>query len=650
MLPPQLDLDSASSSRAPTLVALDDRGDGASMEGAVQGMMRNPTNSESHFAKQVSPPSHAAASHVSTHSTAHDEEEFTASNSRARASPTAKSVESPQGPGSDEQAYEGHGTAAAPYIVDYGIHDRDDPLEWSTLKRWYITGVVILAAGPRRRVEDDAFGYPAFGDEERGQVLACRSMGTLVVAFGSSVYAGAIPQMIVYFDKTQTLLTLGLTFYVLGFAMGPLLWAPFSELYGRRIVLLPTYALFTVFHIGCVLARSFETLIVMRFLAGFFGSSPLTNAGGVVSDIWDSKTRALALAWYSLAPFAGPVLGPICGGFLGINEDWRIVFWLCFAFSAVLLGFSCTVPETYTPVLLRRRAARLSEETGQHYVSRHDLNLKADETLAHKLRINVSRPFIFLVYEPIVLAMAIYAAIIYATLYLMFPIVFVKKRGWNLGEAGLPFIGVGIGMLLGILFNIVYVNPKYIRDLDAAGGHLPPEARLPACCLGGVCLPLGLFWFAWTAQPSVHWIVPCLASIPFGFGMVIVFLSMMSYLVDSYLWLCASALAANAVLRSCLGATFPLFVKGMFDKLGVNWALTLVALLSLMLTPIPFVFLRYGARIRAHSEYAPDHEPPNGSVPEMIVEEISEMDLQQREMKEVDERASSYPDAAARNV
>ncbi|SCZ93484.1 BZ3500_MvSof-1268-A1-R1_Chr6-3g08692 [Microbotryum saponariae] len=614
MLPPQHDLESASSSRTATLVALD----GASMDDVSQGT-RNPTDDGSHFLSQSSASAPTTASHVSIHSTAQGEEDLNASKTRPRPSTAATSVG--QGPpGSDAQFYEGHGTVASPYIVDYGVDDPENPLEWTTLKRWYITGVV--------------------------------SMGTLVVAFGSSVYAGAIPQMIVYFDKTQTLLTLGLTFYVLGFAMGPLLWAPFSELYGRRIVLLPTYTLFTVFHIGCALAQNYETLMVMRFLTGFFGSSPLTNAGGVVSDIWDSKTRALALAWYSLAPFAGPVLGPICGGFLGINEDWRIVFWLCFAFSAVLLGFSCTVPETYTPVLLRRRAARLSKETGDHYISRHDLNIKADETLAHKLRINVSRPFIFLVYEPIVLAMAIYAAIIYATLYLMFPafpIVFVEKRGWNLGEAGLPFIGVGLGMLLGILFNIVYINPKYIRDIDAAGGHLPPEARLPACCLGGVSLPIGLFWFAWTAQPSVHWVVPCLASIPFGFGMVIVFLSMMSYLVDSYLWLCASALAANAVLRSCLGATFPLFVKGMFDKLGVNWALTLVAFLSLILTPIPFVFLRYGARIRAHSKYAPDHEHASGSTPETIVEDVAEMELQQKEMKAVDERAA-HPDAAARNV
>lgn len=119
-----------------------------------------------------------------------------------------------------------------------------------------------------------------------------------------------------------------------------------------------------------------------------------------------------------------------------------------------------------------------------------------------------------------------------------------RERSSETSLVTVPFIGVGVGMVLGVIVN-VSMNKRYVRQLIAAGGQLAPEARLPLCCVGGVCLPVGLFWFAWTVQPSVHWIVPCLASIPFGAGMVLVFLSMMNYLIDAYLMV--SAFTGNAV-------------------------------------------------------------------------------------------------------
>lgn len=164
-------------------------------------------------------------------------------------------------------------------------------------------------------------------------------------------------------------------------------------------------------------------------------------------------------------------------------------------------------------------------------------------------------------------------------------------------------------MVLAVVAN-VYDNKRYVRKLVAAGGvPLPPEARLPLCCVGGVVLPIGLFAFAWTTLPRVHWIASVIFALPFGFGMVAVFLSMMSYLVDAYLLLAASALAANAVIRSLFGFAFPLFTHDMFEGMGTQWALTLIAFIALLLAPIPFVFYIYGARIRQNSSFAPGHKP-----------------------------------------
>ncbi|GAA5932784.1 hypothetical protein JCM1841_006402 [Sporobolomyces salmonicolor] len=481
--------------------------------------------------------------------------------------------------GQAQPFYAGEGTAEKPYIVKFEEGDPENPQNWSPAKKWAITANVAVS--------------------------------TLCVAFGSSIYAGGLGDLLVYFKTSQEVITLGLSLYVLGFALGPLLWAPFSEQWGRILIFRFTYFPFAAFHIGAACARNLETMLICRFLAGFFGASPLTNSGGTIGDLFSASDRALAMSLFALAPFMGPVLGPIVGGYLGANASWRWLFWLLTIFSFVMYALGLLTPETYAPVLLRRRAAKLQKENGQVYRSMYDLHPMFSAPFTEKMKTALHRPFVLLFKEMIVLLFSLYAAVIYGILYLMFgafPIVFELERGWGSGAAGLPFIGVGVGMVLACVANL-WDNKRYVRNLVANGGSLPPEARLPMCCVGGCALPIGLFWFAWTTLPSVHWIVPIIASAPFGFGMVLVFLSMMSYLVDAYLMYAASALASNAVLRSIFGAVFPLFTSYLFSGLGTQWALSLIAFLSLALAPIPFIFYYYGARIRAHSTFAPGHKP-----------------------------------------
>lgn len=132
----------------------------------------------------------------------------------------------------------------------------------------------------------------------------------------------------------------------------------------------------------------------------------------------------------------------------------------------------------------------------------------------------------------------------------------------------------------------------------------PPEARLPPVLIGSVALPLGLFWFAWTNSPSTHWMVSIAAGVPFGFGMVLVILGLLNYLIDSYTIFAASVLAASSVLRSLFGAAFPLFTKDMYDRLGIHWASSVPAFLALSCVPFPFLFYRYGASIRGRCKFA----------------------------------------------
>ncbi|KAK4043980.1 putative transporter mfs2 [Parachaetomium inaequale] len=470
-------------------------------------------------------------------------------------------------------SYPGQGTPESPYVVDFLPQDGSNPMQYSRTKKWTITLLQALA--------------------------------TLAVAFVSTAYSGGISEIIKYFQVSTIVAILGISLFVLGFAVGPLLWAPLSEFHGRQIVFFFTYFGLAAFSAGAAGAQNIHTLIILRFFAGSFGASPLTNAGGVIADMFNAQERGLATSVFAMAPFLGPTIGPIAGGFLGEAAGWRWVEGLMATFTGLLwIACSLYVPETYAPALLRRRAAKLSELTGKVYISKMDLSITA--TKAQQIKTTLLRPWVLLCTEPIVFLTAIYMAIVYGTLYLLFaafPIVFQVQRGWSPGIGGLAFIGVAVGMLFAVAYSM-YDNKRYRRVAAAHGGRAPPEARLPPAIIGSVLLPVGLFWFAWTNGPEIHWVVPIIASGFFAAGLVSVFLSLLSYMIDSYTVFAASVLAANSVLRSLFGAAFPLFTTYMYNDLGIHWASTVPAFLALACMPFPWLFWRYGARIRGSCKYA----------------------------------------------
>ncbi|KAF9872692.1 MFS multidrug transporter [Colletotrichum karsti] len=473
-----------------------------------------------------------------------------------------------------ERKYPGEGTPESPFVVDFLPEDAHNPQTFPMWKKWTFT---ILQA-----------------------------IATLAVAFVSTAYSGGIAEVIRTFGVSTEIGILGVSLFVVGFACGPLAWAPLSEIFGRQFLFIGTYICLTAFNAGAAGAQNIETLIVLRFFAGAFGSSPLTNAGGVIADMFNAEQRGLATAIFAAAPFLGPSIGPIVGGFLGVAEGWRWIEGLMAIFTGVILIIvTFTVPETYAPVLLRRRAEKLEKITGKQYVSKYEAH-QGRKTIGQQFKVALSRPWILLFKEPIVLLTAIYMAIVYGTLYMLFaafPIVFQRGRGWSPGVGGLAFLGVAVGMIFAVIYT-GFDSRRYIKVSKAHGGFAPPEARLPPSMVGACLLPIGLFWFAWTNGPEIHWVVSIIASGFFAAGLVLVFLSLLNYLIDSYVVFAASVLAANSVLRSLFGAAFPLFTTQMYENLGIHWASSIPAFLALACLPFPFLFYKYGHIIRAKCSYA----------------------------------------------
>ncbi|OBZ65999.1 hypothetical protein A0H81_14041 [Grifola frondosa] len=408
------------------------------------------------------------------------------------------------------------------------------------------------------------------------------------VAFATAIVAGDFSGIEKAFNVSEVVIALTVSLMIIGFGIGPLIMAPASELYGRKPLWVAPFAIYVIFNIPCALAKNVGTLLVCRFLCGLFGSGPFALAGGTIADIWDNNERGFAIALFAAAPYGGPVLGPIVGGFIGETVGWRWIFWVNMMFAGIVTLLCATLPETYAPALLSKRAARLRAETGdQNITTEQELFRKSFKEIIIETLI---RPFQMIMTEPILTLMSTYASLIYGLLYAFFfsfPIVFGEDYGYNHGITGLMFISVLLGVGLALLVT-PRMERNYVARALAKGGHAEPEDRLIGMMIGCWFIPIALFIFGWTSPPTVkpgggNWVGPCSAGVPFGFGMVVLYFSANAYIIDAFPGYVASALAAKVIIRSGLGAATPLFISAMFHNLGNGWAATVWAFISLAL-------------------------------------------------------------------
>ena len=285
---------------------------------------------------------------------------------------------------------------------------------------------------------------------------------------------------------------------------------------------------FAVFNVACAVSDSLGSLVVYRFLAGIMGSCPVTLGTGSIADMVATEKRAGAMGAYIIGAVLGPAIGPVVGGYLAPAAGWRWTFWLmAIACGVMTVASILFVRESYPYVLLERKARRLQKETGNMYLRSALDNGKTPSSL---FVFSITRPLKMLL-SPIVFSLSLYAATVYSYLYLCFTtfeVVFYGQYGFSSGEAGLATLGIGVGSVLGCVICGVAANAVSKSLTKKYGGDPKPEYRLPPMVLGGLCTPIGLFWYGWSANAKVHWIVPILGTVFIGMGMVFTYVRLTS--------------------------------------------------------------------------------------------------------------------------
>jgi MFS family permease len=251
-------------------------------------------------------------------------------------------------------------------------------------------------------------------------------------------------------------------------------------------------------------------------------------------------------------------------------------------------------------VLMQRKTLRLQKELGRDDL-RSCYDTSDGQTRSSVLISGLIRPIKMLIFSPLVFFLSLYVAFVYGVLYLLFttiPTVFEETYGFSVNLTGLVYLSLGLGNVLGWLYITLLSDKTVVKLANANDGVFVPEMRLTTSIWFGGFLPITMFWYGWTTQYKTHWISPVLSLIPYGFGIMGLFLPITTYFVDSYPMYAASALAANTVLRSLVGAVLPLAGPPMYEKLGLGWGNSLLGFICITMIPMPIIFYKFGARLR----------------------------------------------------
>ena len=423
------------------------------------------------------------------------------------------------------------------------------------------------------------------------------SILVICVAYGSACISGGLGTVEKKYHVGMEAAILSCSLMVIGFSLGPLIWSPVSDLYGRRVAYFVSMGLYVIFNIPCALAPNLGCLLACRFLCGVWSSSGLCLVGGSIADMFPSETRGKAIAFFAFAPYVGPVVGPLVNGFISVSTGrMDLIFWVNMAFAGVMWIISSAIPETYAPVILKRKAARLRKETGNPKIMTEQE--AQGVSMSEMMRACLLRPLYFAVTEPVLVATCFYVCLIYSLLYAFFfafPVIFGELYGYKDNLVGLMFIPIVIGALWA-LATTFYCENKYLQIVKQR--KPTPEDRLLGAKIGAPFAAIALWILGATAYKHIIWVGPASAGLAFGFGMVLIYYSLNNYIIDCYVQYASSALATKVFLRSAGGAAFPLFTIQMYHKLNLHWGSWLLAFISTAMIALPFAFSYWGKGLR----------------------------------------------------
>lgn len=457
------------------------------------------------------------------------------------------------------------------FIVGWdGPDDPENPKNWSKSRKWLATVFVSLLAL---------------------LVGVCGPIETPVMKIAANEMG-----------VSEVIESLSVALFLVGLGCGSLISGPVSEVFGRSRTYLLTLASMCIWLMGSALVSSPAGRLIFRFIAGFSGATPLVCSGGTIADLWSPLERTFAFPFFAIMGFGTPALGPVMTAWIpdaSAGISWRWAEWIALILSAaVLVILVLFQPETYAPALLSWKAKHLRQQTGdERFQAEHEID---QVSLTTRLKQACCRPFMLAWHETTIQLASLYLAVVYTVLFTFFdgyPKIFGDNYNVSPTVTYTIFVGITIGA-----FGNVFLIPVVYKKCQAVARFSPQESdpvvRLWFALYAAPGLPISLFWMGWSARPSISIWSPIMASVLFGFSTTAIFISISMYLIDAYSTYAASAMAFSYLVRYLAAGGMTVAGIPWYDNLSPQWTLTILGCLSVLLTPLPYIFFKFGIRIR----------------------------------------------------
>ncbi|KAK5093431.1 hypothetical protein LTR70_004792 [Exophiala xenobiotica] len=456
----------------------------------------------------------------------------------------------------------------------------------------------------------DELGY-SFPEWKKWTILTIIFMVQVSMNFNSSLYSNAIHGISERFYVSLQAARLGAALFLITYAFGCELWAPWSEELGRKWVLQASLGLVNILQIPVALAPNFGTILAFRSIAG------LCTAGGsvtlaMVADMWEADKQQYAVAFIVFSSVGGSVLGPIVGGFVEQYCAWEWNIWIQLIFGVFTQVIHLWVPETRSTIMMDKIAKKRRKSGQQSNIYGPNELLTFKERFSAKEILNTwLRPFKMFVTEPIVLVLSLLSGFSDALIFMFIQSFALVYDQWDFQPyaIGLAFCSIGLGYVLAwFSFFPAIKRNKRQREENPDDERMQYESRLWWLLYTAPCLPIGLIIFAWTCTgPPLHWIGSMIAACIVGIANYAIYMATIDYMICAYGPYSASATGGNGWARDFLAGVLTLPATPFFENIGDNplaYASTILFCISALLVCAVYVIYYYGPTLRARSPFA----------------------------------------------
>ncbi|KAL4741558.1 major facilitator superfamily domain-containing protein [Aspergillus similis] len=463
--------------------------------------------------------------------------------------------------------------------------------------------------------EDDCYdqlGY-AWPSWKKWTVISVIFLVQTSMNFNTSLYSNALVGISKEFGVSMQAARCGAMIFLVLYAFGCELWAPWSEELGRKPILQASLFLVNIWQLPVALAPNFASIMVGRALGG------LSSAGGsvtlgMIADLWEADEQQYAVACVVFSSVAGSVIGPVVGGFVEAYLPWRWNIWIQLIFGGfVQIAHLLFVPETRTTILMDRIAKKMRKSgENPNIYGPNELVPYSERFSMQEILVTWIRPFKMFLTEPIVLTLSLLSGFSDALIFMFIQSFGLVYEQWGFGTValGLSFIPILVGYLIA-WFSFIPAIKRNIRERREKPDdeQAQYESRLWWLLWTAPCLPIGLIGFAWTSLgPPIHWMGTMVFSAVVGIANYSIYMATIDYMICAYGPYSASATGGNGWARDFLAGVLTIPATPFFQNIGgkhhLEYASTILFCISFLLVIAVYAIYWYGPTLRKRSPFA----------------------------------------------